>query len=66
MLSHAQACPAATAPSSPPSHLASPPAEVKACLEHIAGSPLLALEDRQAFLRELRHAYGRTGEGLDG
>ncbi|KAI3428163.1 hypothetical protein D9Q98_006545 [Chlorella vulgaris] len=40
--------------------------EVKRCLHHIVTSPDMALEDRLAFLRELRHAYGRTGLVLSG
>jgi TAG lipase/steryl ester hydrolase/phospholipase A2/LPA acyltransferase len=40
--------------------------EVKACLLHVVESQQLALEDRLSFLRELRHAYGRTGLVLSG
>ncbi|KAL4443669.1 hypothetical protein ABPG75_011406 [Micractinium tetrahymenae] len=40
--------------------------EVKASLHYIATCQELALDDRLAFLRELRHAYGRTGLVLSG
>ncbi|PSC72827.1 Triacylglycerol lipase SDP1 [Micractinium conductrix] len=40
--------------------------EVKECLAFISSCPDLPLDDRLAFLRELRHAYGRTGLVLSG
>jgi hypothetical protein len=40
--------------------------EVKEALGFVAASPLLPLDDRLAFMRELRHAYGRTALVLSG
>eukprot|EP00887_Chlorella_sp_A99_P000538 scaffold17.g538.t1 len=40
--------------------------EVKRALEFIAGAPDLAIDDKLAFLRELRHAHGRSALVLSG
>lgn len=40
--------------------------EVKKCLRHIASASDVKLDDRLAFLRETRHAFGRTALVLSG
>lgn len=61
-----------TASSLHENHLLVPPAireyidEARECLKAVTQSPALSLDDRLAFLRETRHAFGRTALVLSG